>query len=157
MGNFAANEGLSTFVIVSWVFQSSTLRIFLKIFARTFIFMSGVLKKKKSLQRKQFLRGHFADELKMYEKLFCQMLVFFWHFSFVKGSGKNMQFKIDGSRFGCKEVKVVFAGSQLVWLGINAFLFVHFYMAFLVERWFYTRVLLGVSPLHTFESSFVCF
>ncbi|XP_044043158.1 cytochrome b-245 heavy chain [Siniperca chuatsi] len=31
----------------------------------------------------------------------------------------------------------------LVWLGINAFLFVHFYMAFLVERWFYTRVLLG--------------
>lgn len=36
---------------------------------------------------------------------------------------------------------------QLVWLGINAFLFVHFYMAFLVERWFYTRVLLGVSPL----------
>lgn len=34
---------------------------------------------------------------------------------------------------------------QLVWLGINAFLFVHFYMAFLVDRWFYTRVLLGVS------------
>lgn len=34
---------------------------------------------------------------------------------------------------------------QLVWLAINAFLFVHFYMAFLVERWFYTRVLLGVS------------
>ncbi|XP_075904775.1 NADPH oxidase 2 isoform X2 [Nelusetta ayraudi] len=31
----------------------------------------------------------------------------------------------------------------LVWLGINAFLFVNFYMAFLVERWFYTRVLLG--------------
>ncbi|XP_056287401.1 cytochrome b-245 heavy chain [Pseudoliparis swirei] len=31
----------------------------------------------------------------------------------------------------------------LVWLGINAFLFVHFYMAFLVEKWFYTRVLLG--------------
>uniref|UniRef100_A0A8C4DKW3 NADPH oxidase 2 n=1 Tax=Dicentrarchus labrax TaxID=13489 RepID=A0A8C4DKW3_DICLA len=31
----------------------------------------------------------------------------------------------------------------LVWLGINAFLFVQFYMAFLVERWFYTRVLLG--------------
>ncbi|KAF3857048.1 hypothetical protein F7725_008907 [Dissostichus mawsoni] len=31
----------------------------------------------------------------------------------------------------------------LVWLGINAFLFVHFYMAFLLERWFYTRVLLG--------------
>uniref|UniRef100_UPI003AAC3AB6 cytochrome b-245 heavy chain n=1 Tax=Centroberyx gerrardi TaxID=166262 RepID=UPI003AAC3AB6 len=31
----------------------------------------------------------------------------------------------------------------LVWLGINAFLFVHFYMAFLTERWFYTRVLLG--------------
>ena len=44
-----------------------------------------------------------------------------------------------------REVKVVFAGLQLVWLGINAFLFVHFYMAFLVERWFYTRVLLGVS------------
>lgn len=44
------------------------------------------------------------------------------------------------------EVKVVFAGLQLVWLGINAFLFVHFYMAFLVEKWFYTRVLLGVSP-----------
>lgn len=43
------------------------------------------------------------------------------------------------------EVKVVFAGLQLVWLAINAFLFVHFYMAFLVERWFYTRVLLGVS------------
>ncbi|XP_054642771.1 cytochrome b-245 heavy chain isoform X1 [Dunckerocampus dactyliophorus] len=32
---------------------------------------------------------------------------------------------------------------QLVWLGINAFLFVHFYMAFLVDKWFYTRVLLG--------------
>lgn len=31
----------------------------------------------------------------------------------------------------------------LVWLGINAFLFVHFYMAFLTQRWFYTRVLLG--------------
>ncbi|XP_076021981.1 NADPH oxidase 2 [Genypterus blacodes] len=31
----------------------------------------------------------------------------------------------------------------LVWLGINAFLFVHFYMRFLVEKWFYTRVLLG--------------
>lgn len=31
----------------------------------------------------------------------------------------------------------------LVWLGINAFLFVHFYMAFLTPRWFYTRVLLG--------------
>nr|XP_020447683.1 cytochrome b-245 heavy chain [Monopterus albus] len=31
----------------------------------------------------------------------------------------------------------------LVWLGINAFLFVHFYMVFLVEKWFYTRVLLG--------------
>ncbi|KAI4790947.1 hypothetical protein KUCAC02_034299 [Chaenocephalus aceratus] len=31
----------------------------------------------------------------------------------------------------------------LVWLGINAFLFVHSYMAFLLERWFYTRVLLG--------------
>ncbi|XP_071368954.1 cytochrome b-245 heavy chain [Centroberyx affinis] len=31
----------------------------------------------------------------------------------------------------------------LVWLGINAFLFVHFYMAFLTEKWFYTRVLLG--------------
>ncbi|KAI3365864.1 hypothetical protein L3Q82_000843 [Scortum barcoo] len=31
----------------------------------------------------------------------------------------------------------------LVWLGINAYLFVRFYMAFLVEKWFYTRVLLG--------------
>ncbi|CAL8307920.1 unnamed protein product [Merluccius merluccius] len=31
----------------------------------------------------------------------------------------------------------------LVWLGINAFLFVHFYMAFLTDRWLYTRVLLG--------------
>ncbi|XP_010884357.1 cytochrome b-245 heavy chain [Esox lucius] len=31
----------------------------------------------------------------------------------------------------------------LVWLGINAFLFVHFYMAFLTDKWFYTRVLLG--------------
>nr|XP_033472006.1 cytochrome b-245 heavy chain isoform X1 [Epinephelus lanceolatus] len=31
----------------------------------------------------------------------------------------------------------------LVWLGINAYLFVEFYMRFLVERWFYTRVLLG--------------
>ncbi|XP_020776457.1 cytochrome b-245 heavy chain [Boleophthalmus pectinirostris] len=31
----------------------------------------------------------------------------------------------------------------LVWLGINAFLFVHFYMAFLTPKWFYTRVLLG--------------
>lgn len=41
---------------------------------------------------------------------------------------------------------------QLVWLGINAFLFVHFYMAFLVERWYYTRVLLGVSPTCNFTS-----
>uniref|UniRef100_A0A8C1YCI9 Cytochrome b-245, beta polypeptide (chronic granulomatous disease) n=1 Tax=Cyprinus carpio TaxID=7962 RepID=A0A8C1YCI9_CYPCA len=32
---------------------------------------------------------------------------------------------------------------QLVWLGINAFLFVHFYMAFLVDRYYYTRVILG--------------
>ncbi|KAF3688335.1 Cytochrome b-245 heavy chain [Channa argus] len=32
---------------------------------------------------------------------------------------------------------------QLVWLGINAYLFVQFYMNFLVERWYYTRVLLG--------------
>ncbi|CAK6980106.1 cytochrome b-245 heavy chain [Scomber scombrus] len=31
----------------------------------------------------------------------------------------------------------------LVWLGINAYLFVQFYLNFLVERWFYTRVLLG--------------
>ncbi|XP_035249970.1 cytochrome b-245 heavy chain [Anguilla anguilla] len=31
----------------------------------------------------------------------------------------------------------------LVWLGINAFLFVHFYMAFLTERFYYTRVILG--------------
>uniref|UniRef100_A0A8C9W595 NADPH oxidase 2 n=1 Tax=Scleropages formosus TaxID=113540 RepID=A0A8C9W595_SCLFO len=31
----------------------------------------------------------------------------------------------------------------LVWLGINAFLFVHFYMQFLVERWFYSRAILG--------------
>ncbi|RVE75166.1 hypothetical protein OJAV_G00014260 [Oryzias javanicus] len=31
----------------------------------------------------------------------------------------------------------------LVWLAINAYLFVQFYMNFLVERWFYTRVLLG--------------
>ncbi|XP_068165263.1 cytochrome b-245 heavy chain [Antennarius striatus] len=31
----------------------------------------------------------------------------------------------------------------LLWLGINVFLFVHFYLAFLVDRWFYTRVLLG--------------
>lgn len=90
------------------------------------------------------------------------MLVFFWHYSSVKGKNMRLLFKFersdtDGSRFGCKEVKVVFAGSQLVWLGINAFLFVHFYMAFLVDRWFYTRVLLGVSPFHTFESSFVCF
>lgn len=55
-------------------------------------------------------------------------------------------------------MKVVFADSQLVWLGINAFLFVHFYMAFLVDRWFYTRVLLGVSPpFHIFELSFVGF
>ncbi|KAJ8252749.1 hypothetical protein GJAV_G00205140 [Gymnothorax javanicus] len=31
----------------------------------------------------------------------------------------------------------------LVWLGINAFLFVHFYMAFLIDQYYYTRVLLG--------------
>lgn len=31
----------------------------------------------------------------------------------------------------------------LVWLGINAYLFVQFYFNFLTERWFYTRVLLG--------------
>uniref|UniRef100_A0A4W4EE65 NADPH oxidase 2 n=1 Tax=Electrophorus electricus TaxID=8005 RepID=A0A4W4EE65_ELEEL len=31
----------------------------------------------------------------------------------------------------------------LVWLGINVFLFVHFYMAFLIDRWFYTRAILG--------------
>lgn len=34
---------------------------------------------------------------------------------------------------------------QLVWLGINSYLFVQFYMNFLVKRWFYSRVLLGVS------------
>lgn len=56
----------------------------------------------------------------------------------------------NGSSF--TEVKAVFACLQLVWLGINAFLFVHFYMVFLLERWFYTRVLLGVSPsLSIFE------
>lgn len=44
---------------------------------------------------------------------------------------------------------------QLVWLGINAFLFVHFYMRFLEERWFYTRVLLGVSLTCRFRSSFL--
>lgn len=53
-------------------------------------------------------------------------------------------------------MKAVFADFQLVWLGINAFLFVHFYMAFLVEKWFYTRVLLGVSPpFHTRESYYI--
>ncbi|KAG7315331.1 hypothetical protein KOW79_021419 [Hemibagrus wyckioides] len=31
----------------------------------------------------------------------------------------------------------------LVWLGINAYLFVEFYRAFLVERFFYSRVILG--------------
>uniref|UniRef100_A0A672F6A2 Cytochrome b-245, beta polypeptide (chronic granulomatous disease) n=1 Tax=Salarias fasciatus TaxID=181472 RepID=A0A672F6A2_SALFA len=31
----------------------------------------------------------------------------------------------------------------VVWLGINAYLFVQFYLNFLVEKWFYTRVLLG--------------
>ncbi|KAJ8350435.1 hypothetical protein SKAU_G00255650 [Synaphobranchus kaupii] len=31
----------------------------------------------------------------------------------------------------------------IVWLGINAFLFVHFYLAFLTQRFYYTRVLLG--------------
>ncbi|XP_060767712.1 cytochrome b-245 heavy chain [Neoarius graeffei] len=31
----------------------------------------------------------------------------------------------------------------LVWLGINAFLFVHFYMAFLIDRFYYSRVILG--------------
>lgn len=36
--------------------------------------------------------------------------------------------------------------SQLVWLGINAFLFVFFYMKYLGDSWFYTRELLGVSP-----------
>lgn len=41
-----------------------------------------------------------------------------------------------------------------MWLGINAFLFVHFYMAFLVERWYYTRVLLGVSL--TLQHHFCC-
>lgn len=62
----------------------------------------------------------------------------------------------SGQVFGQKEVKVVFADFQLVWLGINAFLFVHFYMAFLVEKWFYTRVLLGVSPpFHTLESYYI--
>ncbi|CAL9698507.1 unnamed protein product [Knipowitschia caucasica] len=30
-----------------------------------------------------------------------------------------------------------------VWFGINVFLFVHFYLAFLTPKWFYTRVLLG--------------
>lgn len=44
-----------------------------------------------------------------------------------------------------RQCNVLTVSSQLVWLGINAFLFVNFYMAFLVERWFYTRVLLGVS------------
>ncbi|XP_036419039.1 cytochrome b-245 heavy chain [Colossoma macropomum] len=31
----------------------------------------------------------------------------------------------------------------LVWLGINAFLFVHYYNAFLIDRFYYTRVILG--------------
>ncbi|KAG7215663.1 hypothetical protein INR49_022018 [Caranx melampygus] len=31
----------------------------------------------------------------------------------------------------------------LVWLGLNSYLFVQFYLNFLVKRWFYTRVLLG--------------
>ncbi|MFT7799823.1 cytochrome b-245 heavy chain isoform X1 [Arapaima gigas] len=31
----------------------------------------------------------------------------------------------------------------LVWLGLNAFLFVHFYMVFLSDKWFYTRAILG--------------
>ncbi|XP_066509382.1 cytochrome b-245 heavy chain-like isoform X1 [Hoplias malabaricus] len=31
----------------------------------------------------------------------------------------------------------------LVWLGINAFLFVHFYIVFLDDRFFYTRAILG--------------
>ncbi|XP_023656696.1 cytochrome b-245 heavy chain isoform X1 [Paramormyrops kingsleyae] len=31
----------------------------------------------------------------------------------------------------------------LVWLGINAFLFVYFYIAFLTDRFFYTRAILG--------------
>ncbi|KAF4093260.1 hypothetical protein AMELA_G00000210 [Ameiurus melas] len=31
----------------------------------------------------------------------------------------------------------------LVWLGINAYLFVHFYMAFLVDRFYYSREILG--------------
>ncbi|KAL2087776.1 hypothetical protein ACEWY4_016604 [Coilia grayii] len=31
----------------------------------------------------------------------------------------------------------------LVWLGLNVFLFVHFYMAFLIDRFYYTRVILG--------------
>ncbi|KAG1949795.1 cytochrome b-245 heavy chain [Pimephales promelas] len=34
----------------------------------------------------------------------------------------------------------------LVWLGINAFLFVHFYMAFLIDRYYYSRVILGTAP-----------
>uniref|UniRef100_A0A8C5DIF3 NADPH oxidase 2 n=1 Tax=Gouania willdenowi TaxID=441366 RepID=A0A8C5DIF3_GOUWI len=33
--------------------------------------------------------------------------------------------------------------TEIVWLGINVFLFVEFYLKFLVDRWFYTRVLLG--------------
>ncbi|CAL8291031.1 unnamed protein product [Lota lota] len=47
----------------------------------------------------------------------------------------------------------------LVWLGINAFLFVQFYMNFLTDRWFYTRVLLGVSlsycinPAHIYNQN----
>ncbi|CAL8275668.1 unnamed protein product [Arctogadus glacialis] len=31
----------------------------------------------------------------------------------------------------------------LVWLGINAFLFVQFYLVFLTDKWFYTRAILG--------------
>lgn len=46
MGNLAANEGLSIFVIVSLVFHSSKLRIFFKIFARTFVFYVGSPQKK---------------------------------------------------------------------------------------------------------------
>lgn len=115
--------------------------------------MSAILKMK--LAKKIVSLGTFCRLAENVRKtrLSVVVVVFFWRLSLVQIERSDT----DGSRFGCKEVKVVFVGSQLVWLGINAFLFVHFYMAFLVDRWFYTRVLLGVSPLHTFESSFVSF
>lgn len=127
MGNFAANEGLSLFVIVS-VFCLYLNRLSLTSLISPLMFF--YLK----LQSSRFSVSFSPDESL---KTAAQMCLWF----------KNERFQAGRSRFSVSMTwKLCFSDFQLVWLGINGFLFVHFYRVFLEDRWFYTRVLLGVSP-----------